>query len=64
MASNRSIVSPLRIDAVDVPAAGGLIGIVCPRKDIYAGLGIPAKTMEAKAGLGTPGDPVTGGCSC
>ena len=39
---NRSIISPLRIDAVEVPGSGGLIGMaVCPGKDEYAGLGIP-----------------------
>jgi ADP-ribosyl-[dinitrogen reductase] hydrolase len=42
MADNRSIISPLRIDAVEVPGSGGLIGMaVCPGKDEYAGLGIP-----------------------
>lgn len=31
MQTNRSIVSPLRIDAVAVPATGGLIGVtICP----------------------------------
>lgn len=43
MAENRSIISPLRIDAVEVPRSGGLIGMaVCPGKDEYAGLGIPS----------------------
>jgi len=43
MDENRSIFSPLRIDAVEVPASGGLIGMtVCPGKDEYACLGIPA----------------------
>ena len=42
MLDNRSIISPLRIDAVEVPGSGGLIGMaVCPGKDEYAGLGIP-----------------------
>jgi ADP-ribosyl-[dinitrogen reductase] hydrolase len=42
MAENRSIVSPLQIDAVEVPGSGGLIGMaVCPGKDEFAGLGIP-----------------------
>lgn len=41
--TNRSIVSPLQIDAVPVPGTGGLIGMtICPGKDEYAGLGIPA----------------------
>ena len=41
MLDNRSIISPLRIDAVEVPGSGGLIGMaVCPGKDEYAGLGI------------------------
>lgn len=39
MTPNRSIISPLRIDAVAVPGAGGLIGMtICPGKDEYAGL--------------------------
>ncbi|RQW83372.1 MAG: protein tyrosine phosphatase [Geobacter sp.] len=43
MKNNRSKVSPLRIDAVAVPGTGGLIGMtICPGKDEYAGLGIPA----------------------
>jgi ADP-ribosyl-[dinitrogen reductase] hydrolase len=43
MTSNRSIISPLRIDAVAVPGTGGLIGMtICPGKDEYAGLGIPS----------------------
>jgi ADP-ribosyl-[dinitrogen reductase] hydrolase len=38
---NRSIISPLQIDAVPVPGTGGLIGMTsCPGKDEYAGLGI------------------------
>jgi len=42
MSVNKSIISPLRIDAVEVPVTGGLIGMtVCPGKDEYAGLGIP-----------------------
>jgi ADP-ribosyl-[dinitrogen reductase] hydrolase len=42
MDSNRSITSPLQIDAVEVPGISGLIGMtVCPGKDEYAGLGIP-----------------------
>jgi ADP-ribosyl-[dinitrogen reductase] hydrolase len=41
MANNRSIVSPLRIDAVTVPATGGLIGMtICPGKDEYVGFDI------------------------
>lgn len=40
---NRSVVSPLRIDAVAVPGTGGLIGMtICPGKDEYAGLGVPS----------------------
>jgi ADP-ribosyl-[dinitrogen reductase] hydrolase len=43
MKANRSIISPLRIDAVTVPGTGGLIGMtICPGKDEYAGLGIPS----------------------
>jgi ADP-ribosyl-[dinitrogen reductase] hydrolase len=43
MTPNRSIISPLRIDAVSVPGTGGLIGMtICPGKDEYAGLGIPS----------------------
>lgn len=43
MTENKSITSPLRIDAVTVPGTGGLIGItICPGKDEYAGLGIPS----------------------
>jgi ADP-ribosyl-[dinitrogen reductase] hydrolase len=42
MDSNRRIISPLQIDAVEVPGTRGLIGMtVCPGKDEYAGLGIP-----------------------
>ena len=42
MSENRSVISPLRIDAVEVPGSDGLIGMaVCPGKDEYAGLGIP-----------------------
>jgi len=42
MDTNRSIISPLQIDAVEVPGTNGLIGMtVCPGKDEYAGLGIP-----------------------
>jgi ADP-ribosyl-[dinitrogen reductase] hydrolase len=42
MDSNRSIIPPLQIDAVEVPSTFGLIGMtVCPGKDEYAGLGIP-----------------------
>jgi ADP-ribosyl-[dinitrogen reductase] hydrolase len=42
MAENRSIISPLQIDAMEVPGSGGLIGMAaCPGKDEYAGLGIP-----------------------
>jgi ADP-ribosyl-[dinitrogen reductase] hydrolase len=42
MDSNRSIISPLQIDAVELPGTNGLIGMtVCPGKDEYAGLGIP-----------------------
>jgi ADP-ribosyl-[dinitrogen reductase] hydrolase len=41
MHANRSVVSPLRIDAVAVPGTGGLIGMTgCPGKDEYAGIGI------------------------
>jgi protein-tyrosine phosphatase len=43
MTVNRSVLSPLRIDAVAVPGTGGLIGMtICPGKDEYAGLGIPS----------------------
>jgi ADP-ribosyl-[dinitrogen reductase] hydrolase len=43
MNTNRSIVSPLIIDAVPVPGTSGLIGMtICPGKDEYAGFGIPA----------------------
>jgi len=42
MDSNRSIISPLQIDAVEVPGTNGMIGMtVCPGKDEYAGLDIP-----------------------
>ncbi len=41
MTDNRSEISPLRIDAVEVPGTGGLIGMTgCPGKDEYAGIGI------------------------
>lgn len=41
MERNRSIVSPLRIDALSVPGTDGLIGMtICPGKDEYAGLGL------------------------
>jgi len=43
MTVNRSVISPLRIDAVTVPGTTGLIGMtICPGKDEYAGLGIPS----------------------
>jgi ADP-ribosyl-[dinitrogen reductase] hydrolase len=43
MSVNKSIISPLRIDAVEVPATGGLIGMtVCPGEDEYTELGIPS----------------------
>jgi len=43
MATNRRIISPLRIDAVAVPGTGGLIGMTgCPGKDEYAGIDIPS----------------------
>ena len=43
MSENRSVISPLQIDAVEVPGSSGLIGMtVCPGKDEYAGLGIPS----------------------
>jgi ADP-ribosyl-[dinitrogen reductase] hydrolase len=43
MDSNRSIISTLQIDSVEVPGTNGMIGMtVCPGKDEYAGLGIPA----------------------
>jgi ADP-ribosyl-[dinitrogen reductase] hydrolase len=42
MDSNRSIISPLQIDAVEVHRTRGLIGMtVCPGKDEYADMGIP-----------------------
>jgi hypothetical protein len=45
METNRSIISPLWIDAVAVPGSGGLIGMtICPCKDDYAGFGIPSGT--------------------
>ncbi len=41
MHADRSVVSPLRIDAVAIPGTGGLIGMTgCPGKDEYAGIGI------------------------
>ncbi len=41
MIENRSVISPLRIDAVAVPGTGGVIGITeCPGKNEYPGLGI------------------------
>ncbi len=41
MTTNRSEISPLRIDSVEVPGTGGLIGMTaCPGKDEYAGIGI------------------------
>jgi len=43
MNTNRSIVSPLIIDAVAVPGTAGLIGMtICPGKDEYAGMGVPS----------------------
>jgi ADP-ribosyl-[dinitrogen reductase] hydrolase len=43
MYTNKSIIPPLRIDAVEIPSTGGLIGMtVCPGKDEYAGLDVPA----------------------
>jgi ADP-ribosyl-[dinitrogen reductase] hydrolase len=43
MSPNKSIISPLRIDAVTVPGTGGFIGMtICPGKDEYAGLAIPS----------------------
>jgi ADP-ribosyl-[dinitrogen reductase] hydrolase len=52
MSVNKSIISPLRIDAVEVPATGGLIGMtVCPGKDEYAGLGIPSGPWKRDLGL-------------
>jgi protein-tyrosine phosphatase len=42
MDSNRSIISPLQIDSVEIPGINGMIGMtVCPGKEEYAGLGIP-----------------------
>lgn len=42
MIESRSVISPLRIDAVEVPGTGGMIGITeCPGKDEFPGLGIP-----------------------
>ncbi len=39
---SRSVISPLKIDAVEVPGTAGLIGITeCPGKNEYPGLGIP-----------------------
>ncbi len=41
MIESRSVISPLRIDAVDVPGTGGVIGITeCPGKNVYPGLGL------------------------
>ena len=38
---NGSIISPLQIDAVEVPGTDGLIGMtVCPGKDEYSSLGV------------------------
>jgi ADP-ribosyl-[dinitrogen reductase] hydrolase len=37
-----SFISPLRINAVEVPGTGGLIGMAeCPGKNEYTGLGLP-----------------------
>ena len=42
MDPDNSVISPLRIYAVEVPGTGGLIGMVeCPGKNEYTGLGIP-----------------------
>ena len=36
MIESRSVISPLRIDAVEVPGTGGMIGITeCPGKDEF-----------------------------
>lgn len=43
MNTNRSIISPLIIDAVPVPGIAGLIGMtICPGKVEYAGIGVPS----------------------
>jgi ADP-ribosyl-[dinitrogen reductase] hydrolase len=42
MDPDNSVISPLRINAVEVPGTGGLIGMAeCPGKNEYTGLGIP-----------------------
>ena len=42
MDADNSVISPLRISAVEVPGTGGLIGMAeCPGKNEYTGLGIP-----------------------
>lgn len=47
MDANRSIISPLRIAALEVPGTGGLIGITeCPGKNEYPGLGIPVEPWK------------------
>ncbi len=41
MIESRSVISPLRIDTVDVPGTGGVIGITeCPGRNVYPGLGL------------------------
>jgi len=42
MDADDSVISPLRIHAVEVPGTGGLIGMAeCPGKNEYTGLGLP-----------------------
>ena len=42
MDADNSVISPLRIRAVEVPGTAGLIGMAeCPGKNEYTGLGIP-----------------------
>jgi ADP-ribosyl-[dinitrogen reductase] hydrolase len=44
MVSDYSVISPLRISAVEVPGTFGLIGMAeCPGKNEYSGLGIPVR---------------------
>jgi len=47
MGTDNSVISPLRISAVEVPETGGLIGMAeCPGKNEYTGLGIPVGTWR------------------
>ena len=56
MDSDNSVISALRISAVEVPVTGGLIGMAeCPGKNEYTGLGIPVgpwrRDLETLAGM-------------